>query len=737
MQSAKNIKKHSVINRAVSGGICLLMFIIALAALASPVVKISQNRISPFKLIFSASPDSISFSNIETLTVSYYVYKYLYMLIGISLAVLLFLSVFFVVTNNKKASVYFNYFCAAIMLFLLVNMLIGYNYINIYNIHNRSLRVSTNATGFFIAGLVIFLGKFITSLVFDRRIMNEGVKDSGLSVAMSFILLALILSTLFTPVYSFPGTGNRLRGADILSGKDDALSFLEMSGAFKTLLVLSFFIGILSFLATIILFFTARKAFVRYNKVNTFIGITVLFMFAMMGFNYMSVFFEHLTLGIADAYSIFESSMISFSAVPLFVFLLLLIGIAFAKQSGAKIKMEYKIYGAPQDSGGARTAGTDAGGSGLSFNPIPAFSELDGNIARYKADYHERMKNAFPDPTLPKLVKHIIEYAKNSKERLSYGATEIKTFIAGMAASRLVILQGMSGTGKTSLPKIFMEAVDGYCGLVAIESSWRDKNELLGFYNEFSKKYTPKDFTQFLYKASLNKEIPFFIVLDELNLSRIEYYFSDFLSLMEARENERFITLFDVQLYPVEGREYSALRDGHTMDIPANVWFVGTSNRDESTFEISDKVYDRAQTINFDKRAPKVKTDRVDYAKKFVPCRDLQKLFNEALEFEFDAEGYEAVKQAEQLLRPYKISFGNRILKQMEDFVKVYTACSGKDGDRSQYIHEAVDCILFSKVVRKLELKQILNADALSEQFKKLNLPKCAEFLLSLAESDV
>jgi len=294
----------------------------------------------------------------------------------------------------------------------------------------------------------------------------------------------------------------------------------------------------------------------------------------------------------------------------------------------------------------------------------------------------------------------------------------------------------MSGTGKTSLPKIFMEAIDGDCDLVAVESSWRDKNELLGYYNEFSRKYTPKSFTQFLYKATLNQNIPVFIVLDEMNLSRIEYYFSDFLSLMEARESGREIKLFDVQLFPgIEGRpKYLSLKHGHTLDIPPNVWFVGTSNRDESTFEISDKVYDRAQTMNFDTRAPKVSSDRSDFAAKFLSCSELKRMFDDALAFEFDAETYEAINKVEQLLRPYRISFGNRILKQMEDFVKVYTACSGKDADRHKYIHEAVDCIIFSKVVRKLELKQILDIDALTEQFIKLSLPKCADFLRSMSE---
>jgi hypothetical protein len=285
-----------------------------------------------------------------------------------------------------------------------------------------------------------------------------------------------------------------------------------------------------------------------------------------------------------------------------------------------------------------------------------------------------------------------------------------------------------------------MEAIDGICDLVAVESSWRDKSELLGFYSEFKRKYTPKSFTQFLYKATHNKDIPYFIVLDEMNLSRIEYYFSDFLSIMENRENMRHIKLFDIQLYPHndERGEYLGLRDGHTIDIPTNVWFIGTANRDESTFEISDKVYDRAQTINFDKRASKIYVpEQVNYPKKFVSYNQLRKLFDETKKVGFDAENYEIIKKVEVLLKPYNISFGNRILKQIEDFVNAYVSCSEIElnGDYNRYVQEAVDCIMFSKVVRKLELKQVMDIDILIEEFEKLGLIKCVDFLHTLVDT--
>ena len=108
-----------------------------------------------------------------------------------------------------------------------------------------------------------------------------------------------------------------------------------------------------------------------------------------------------------------------------------------------------------------------------------------------------------------------------------------------MAVSRLIILQGMSGTGKSSLPRIFSEAISGFNRLIPVESSWRDRNELLGYYNDFNKKFNAKSFTIELYRSGKERcrEIPTFIVLDEMNLARIEYYFSDFLAILQEPDH--------------------------------------------------------------------------------------------------------------------------------------------------------------------------------------------------------
>lgn len=369
------------------------------------------------------------------------------------------------------------------------------------------------------------------------------------------------------------------------------------------------------------------------------------------------------------------------------------------------------------------------------FDACPAFTELDQKQPEFNAALEERRKHLFTNLSLPNLVRFLVDYARECRIHLSYTPEDIATFVAGLGASRLAILQGMSGTGKTSLPKMFTEAIMGNCEIVEVESSWRDKNELLGYYNEFSKCFTPKKFTQCLYKARLNSSVLTFIVLDEMNLSRIEYYFSDFLSLMENEEDKREIKLLNVKLYRTENGErhtYDGLTDGHTVKIPANVWFIGTANRDESTFEISDKVYDRAQTMNFNKRAPKITSFSEPLEQRFMSYDMLLKLFDEAKKnYVFDAEGNTLIQKAERLLAPYNISFGNRILRQIEDFVKIYCACFG---DKAAVESDAVEKILLSKVVRKLESKVVENKEKLATEFEKIGLTQCSEFIRRLNE---
>lgn len=368
-------------------------------------------------------------------------------------------------------------------------------------------------------------------------------------------------------------------------------------------------------------------------------------------------------------------------------------------------------------------------------DPCPAFTGIDRRYEAMRGELEAAKSSEFESPSLPEIVNFVVNYARDSRLHLYYTPEDIATFIAGLGTTRLTILQGMSGTGKTSLPKIFAEAILGGCDLVEVESAWRDKNELLGYYNEFSRIYTPKKFTQALYRARLCPEIPTFIVLDEMNLSRIEYYFSDFLSLMENEPSRRTIKLLGTPLYRKrEGMRYRylGLIEGTTIKVPKNVWFVGTANRDESTFEISDKVYDRAHTMNFNKRAPKIRSLSDPIPQRFVSTETFLSLFEEAkANIYFEVESSQVVSEVEALLAPYNISFGNRIANQIEDFVKIYAACFG-GSERAKA--DGLERILLSKIVAKLEFKSVDDKEDLAAEFERIGLMRCRDFVLSLNE---
>ncbi|HNX16472.1 MAG TPA: hypothetical protein PKO28_03840 [Bacilli bacterium] len=526
-------------------------------------------------------------------------------------------------------------------------------------------------------------------------------------------------------------------------------------------LVAMLLISFLLLLWAVCCYFTKYRNFNRVAKVVAYVNVAMVLAIGVMGyyFEIVKALNTETLIYILDYYHIpysdtttynLSSQMVFALGADVLVLVTMLIRKAFDKEPYSLTGFENALSGmssgassnepasATAESSSSEPASTNDGTEPLSieevFDPCPAFSDLDSKLDFFKNELEIREKEKATAVTLNKLVSFVVNYAKNSRLHLSYSQEDIAAFVSGLGACRLSILQGMSGTGKTSLPKIFMEAVYGNCSLVEVESSWKDKNELLGYYNEFSNLYTPKKFTIALYRAAMNPTIPTFIVLDEMNLSRIEYYFSDFLSLMENEEDKREIKLLNIKLEKGENgakTPYSLLKDGYSLHIPANVWFIGTANRDESTFVISDKVYDRAYTMNFNKRAPKVSDNTTPIKKQFYSYDMLQKLFQDAIsKGTFDAEKSGLIQKVEKLLRPFNISFGNRILNQMEDFVDIYQACF-PDKD---VLNEAIETILLSKVVGKLEVKTIDNREELIKDFENLKLYRCAEFISTLNE---
>lgn len=317
--------------------------------------------------------------------------------------------------------------------------------------------------------------------------------------------------------------------------------------------------------------------------------------------------------------------------------------------------------------------------------------------------------------TLKDLVVNLRIYLANV-HNLYYNKNELAQFIAGMNASKLIILEGISGTGKSSLPRYFAKFIGEDAFFEPIQVTYKEKSDLLGYYNELTGRYIETNFLKELYRASMNTERLNLMVLDEMNISRIEYYFADFLSVMEFPENERQIPIMSLP------SDYDApinLKDG-ILNITPNTYFVGTANKDDSTFTITDKVIDRAIVIDFEDTQVEAK-----YNKNVTPISlsydELHNLFNDALKTHpFKTKDREVFLSLLKFIsEELGIVSGNRLIKQIDLMVPVYN---------SMEIDYTIclDYFLANKVLRKLD---VVYDSSLKNQLTKL-LKKLDELYL-------
>lgn len=189
----------------------------------------------------------------------------------------------------------------------------------------------------------------------------------------------------------------------------------------------------------------------------------------------------------------------------------------------------------------------------------------------------------------------------------TYEGNLIENFYLSLKSKPFVILAGTSGTGKTRLAKLFAESIgatekNGQYKLVPVRPDWSDSSDLFG-HLDLNDQFVPGAIIDFIKDASLPENIskPYFLCLDEMNLARVEYYMSDFLSIIETRDfdSEKKIKtgiLMSLEKYGTKGD--AATKYGN-LSLPENLYIVGTVNMDETTFPFSKKVLDRANTIEF------------------------------------------------------------------------------------------------------------------------------------------
>ncbi len=314
---------------------------------------------------------------------------------------------------------------------------------------------------------------------------------------------------------------------------------------------------------------------------------------------------------------------------------------------------------------------------------------------------------------------------------LYYDISVIREFIAGLAVSRILILQGMSGTGKTSLAYAFGEFLENPSVIIPVQPMWKERTDLLGYFNEFTKHFNETLLLQKMYEANSREDI-YITILDELNIARVEYYFAEFLSLLEIPDPEaRYLEVVSDQWES----DPEALKEGR-IKLPENMWFIGTANNDDSTFAISDKVYDRAMVLNLDRKsapfqASGSRTVRLS-AKRFT------ELAAEAVKMHsVDRENLDRLQKLDAyLIEKFQITFGNRIMRQIMTYLPIYVVCGGEELD-------ALDDIIAKKVLRKLETQNAAYVRSEAEDlcnfidatFGEERMLRCKEYVRRIARS--
>ena len=352
---------------------------------------------------------------------------------------------------------------------------------------------------------------------------------------------------------------------------------------------------------------------------------------------------------------------------------------------------------------------------------LPRFAKLDAIDQKYTYYNPPEYRRDF---TLEEICETFRLFSA-SRMGLYYEKKVIRLLFAGLASTKLILLQGISGTGKTSLPYALGKFIENDSTIVSVQPSWRDRTELFGYFNEFSKKFNETDVLRRIYESSYKDDVNL-IILDELNIARIEYYFAEMLSIMEMPDPNEW----RIELVPSSWtNDPKNLRDGKLL-IPQNVWYVGTANNDDSTFAVSDKVYDRALTINIDNKG--IAFDAPDTPPSRISHSYLSSLFDKAIEENPLEDRYlELIEELDNyVIKKFRVAFGNRIMKQLKMFVPVYVACGGT-------VTEGIDHILNTKVFRKFEslnlslirdeIKGLINY--LNTLFGKDAMKDCIEFL--------
>ncbi|WP_434630646.1 DUF3578 domain-containing protein [Thermoanaerobacterium thermosaccharolyticum] len=338
---------------------------------------------------------------------------------------------------------------------------------------------------------------------------------------------------------------------------------------------------------------------------------------------------------------------------------------------------------------------------------------LSTRNSREESIQKEDMTNTF---NIKEEITNIKNYIRS--RGFLYDDILIENYYLSLKTKPFLILAGISGTGKSKLARLFAEAIgatteNGRFKLVPVRPDWSDSTDLLG-YKDLNGRFHPGVLTTFVKDAMKNPQYPYFFILDEMNLARVEYYFSDVLSIIESR-NKVNKTIVTDRLLNRELLDSASFSEYGDIYIPDNLYFIGTVNMDETTFPFSKKVLDRANVIE-------LSDVDLDYAFEDVEEVSPKTLNNNFLRSDFltlkDCAGYDDIvddtisilKNINDVLGYYR--FGYRVRDEICFYI-IYNSIYGlMDFD------DAMDYEILQKILPRINGSSISIKKILIELFK-------------------
>lgn len=300
--------------------------------------------------------------------------------------------------------------------------------------------------------------------------------------------------------------------------------------------------------------------------------------------------------------------------------------------------------------------------------------------------------------TTNEIIEHMDSYI--ASKGFYYEKEEIQNLYLSLRTKPFVILSGISGTGKTMIVKWLAESVgatneNGRFTLIPVRPDWNDGSDLLG-YIDIKGQFIEGPLTSVIKNAQNNPDMPYFVLLDEMNLARVEYYFSDVLSVMESRE----LVGNSVRSLPLLQEE----KVGEFIGFPPNLYIIGTVNMDETTHPFSKKVLDRANTIEFNEvnldnlsflhsqpQTTPIDLENHNFVSRYIHLKDVHTLHSDVV-----VSGTQVLVEINEILKPLGAHVGYRV----RDEICFYLAYNKQGNVMSE--ERAMDRCILQKILPRI-----------------------------------